>query len=175
MAIKVLGIDPGLAATGIGLVTGVGNRIAHFAYGAIKTPSENPLAIRLEHIFVRLEVLLKDENPDLIVIEDIFSLEKYPKSGLTLGKVCGVILLAAQKAHLETIEISVREAKQVLTGNGNADKEQLEKAVRKALSSPKPIRPFHASDALGLALIGLFRYGRQHQTPKTKDELKTVH
>ena len=160
MGIKVLGIDPGLAATGIGVVTGTGKGVADFAYGTINTPSRMAQARRLEYIFSRLVELLKEEKPHLMVVEDIFSLDKYPKSGITLGKVCGVILLAGQQAGLETVEIPVREAKQVLTGNGNAGKEQLEKAVREALRMSDPIRPFHASDALGLALIGLFRYGR---------------
>ena len=94
------------------------------------------------------------------MVEDIFSLEKYPRSGITLGKVCGVILLAAHHVGTDVIEIPVREAKQVLTGNGNASKIQLEMAVRQALGRSDPIRPNHASDALGLALIGLFRYAR---------------
>jgi crossover junction endodeoxyribonuclease RuvC len=112
----------------------------------------------LEKIYTQISNLLQRENPDLIVVEDIFSLEKYPKSGIALGKVCGVILLAAEQASTQVIEIPVREAKQVLTGNGNAEKEQLEKAVRRVLGCAEAIRPDHASDALGLAIIGLFRY-----------------
>lgn len=159
MDIKVLGIDPGLASTGVGVASGNGLRVHHFAYGTIETDADASQAVRLEHIYSRLEALLKDEKPDLLVVEDIFILDKYPKSAITLGKVCGVILLAGQRAGLETVEIPVREAKKVLTGNGNASKEQLEKAVREALGVSQPIRPYHASDALGLALIGLFRYG----------------
>lgn len=160
MTSKLIGIDPGLAATGIGVVTGNGRKITDYAYGAIQTNSQNTTAQRLEKIFSRVHQLLAKEKPDLIVVEDVFSLERYPKSGITLGKVCGVILLAAQKSGTQVKEIPVREAKQVLTGNGNASKEQLEKAVRQALECPDPIRPFHASDALGLAIIGLFRYAR---------------
>jgi crossover junction endodeoxyribonuclease RuvC len=167
MDIKVLGIDPGLAATGIGVASGDGRQVRHYAYGTIKTDSRDCQAVRLEYIYSRLKVLLKDEAPDLLVVEDIFSLDKYPKSGITLGKVCGVILLAGQQARLKTLEIPVREAKQVLTGNGNAGKEQLEKAVREALGASTPIRPYHASDALGLALIGLFRYGKPNKMKAT--------
>lgn len=158
MSIKIVGIDPGLAATGIGLVTGNGRKVASYAFGAIKTSQKKVLADRLEKIHSRLFELLAAEKPDLLIVEDIFSLEKYPQSGITLGKVCGVILLAAQQAGISIEEIPVREAKQVLTGNGNATKAQLEKAVRQMIGHGKPIRPFHASDALGLALIGLFRY-----------------
>ncbi|MCP4689680.1 MAG: crossover junction endodeoxyribonuclease RuvC, partial [Desulfobacterales bacterium] len=62
------------------------------------------------------------------------------------------------RSGASVVEVPVREAKQVLTGNGNADKNQLERAVRDRLNAPAPIRPNHASDALGLALIGLYRF-----------------
>jgi crossover junction endodeoxyribonuclease RuvC len=105
---------------------------------------------------------LKVEKPDLMVIEDVFSLKQYPKSGIILGQVSGVILLAGMQIGLTALEVPVREAKKVLTGNGNATKIQLEKSVRNLLKLPSPIRPLHASDALGLALIGLYRSGRRH-------------
>ena len=100
----------------------------------------------------------REWQPDLIVLEDVFSLEKYPQSGIVLGKVCGVLLLAGTQSGIPLTEVPVRQAKQILTGNGKATKEQLERAVRSTLGAKAPIRPFHASDALGLALIGLFRH-----------------
>lgn len=160
----VIGIDPGLAATGLAVVTGSGRTIDAFAYGVIKTAAKTPTQARLETIHSGIASLLKKESPDLVVIEDVFSLDKFPKSGIALGKVCGVILLAAQQYGIPTKEIAVREAKQILTGNGNASKEQLEKAVRQTLKTGKAIRPYHASDALGLALIGLFRYDSLQRT-----------
>ena len=156
--VKIIGIDPGLADTGIGIVRGRGMRIDGFAFGCVHTSSRTRLPDRLDHIYTRLLDLFREESPALIVVEDVFSLEKYPKSGITLGKVTGVILLAACRAGVKVTEVPVREAKKVLTGNGSADKIQLEKAVRNFLEMTAPIRPYHASDALGLALIGLFRY-----------------
>jgi crossover junction endodeoxyribonuclease RuvC len=156
--VKVIGIDPGLADTGIGIVRGRGMKICGFAYGSVHTSSRTPLPARLERIYNRLASVFRDEAPDLIVVEDIFSLDRYPASGITLGKVTGVILLAACRAGVRIAEVPVREAKQVLTGNGNAGKPQLEKSVRHLLNLQTPIRPYHASDALGLAMIGLFRY-----------------
>ena len=157
---KVLGIDPGLAETGIGIVRGNDLRVDGFAYGSIATPKAWAQSRRLEVIYTKLRGVLEKEMPDLMVVEDVFSLEKYPKSGILLGKVAGVILLAGCHINVPIKEIPVREAKQVLTGNGNASKRQLEKAVRHVLKLKDPIRPFHAADALGLALIGLFRQGR---------------
>ncbi|MDA8142212.1 MAG: crossover junction endodeoxyribonuclease RuvC [Desulfobacteraceae bacterium] len=161
--IKVIGIDPGLAATGIGIVSGQNNLISSYAFGAVKTDPHASQPTRLDKIYTRLHHLLGEEKPDLLIIEDVFSLDKFPQSGIVLGKVCGVILLAGHQTNTPVREIAVREAKQVLTGNGNATKTQLEKAVRKSLGCNTPIRPFHASDALGLALIGLFRYATYKQ------------
>ncbi len=156
--IKIIGIDPGLSATGIGIVSGNGSTLKGYSFGSINTSKNNSLPNRLDHIFSKLLQILKDENPDLMVVEDVFSLEKYPKSGITLGQVSGVVMLAGHRIGVSSVEVPVREAKQVLTGNGNARKQQLEEAVRHRLKHKTPIRPFHASDALGLALIGFYRY-----------------
>lgn len=155
---KVIGIDPGLADTGVGIVTGDGFHTDAYSYGSVSTQKSVALPLRLELIFTRIRDLLTRETPDLMVIEDVFSLQKFPKSGITLGQVSGVILLAASQAGIPAREVAVREAKQVLTGNGNASKQQLEQSVRNRLGHNEPIRPYHASDALGLALIGLLRY-----------------
>ena len=94
----------------------------------------------------------------MMVVEEVFSLQRYPASGINLAKVAGVVLLAGSHSGVKAGEIPVREAKQVLTGNGNASKVQLEKAVRSILDRSEVISPDHASDALGLALIGLYRF-----------------
>ena len=161
--IKIIGIDPGLAATGFGIVEGRGLTVESFRYGSIRTSKNTPLPARLDRIYSKLLVILKEERPDFMVVEDVFSLDRYPKSGITLGKVAGAILVAGCQFNLPVIEIPVREAKQVLTGNGNASKSQLEKAVRRFLKATDPIKPDHASDAVGMALIGLFRHGRGRQ------------
>jgi len=153
----IIGIDPGLAETGIGIVEGTGLTVDRYSFGSIQTPKSRSLPNRLNQIFSKLLQMLKDARPDLMVVEDIFSLPRYPKSGLNLGKVIGVILLAGSHLNIPMVEVPVREVKQILTGNGNADKRQLEKAVRNALNLAAPIKPDHASDAVALALIGLYR------------------
>ena len=156
--IKVIGIDPGLSATGVGIVRGMGLKIDGFSFDSINTSKNISLPSRLDQIFSNLLLVLKDEKPDLMVVEDVFSVEKFPKAGITLGKVTGVVLLAGCRVDVPVAEVSVREVKQVLTGNGSASKMQLEKTVRRLLNIAKPIRPYHASDAMGLAILGLFRY-----------------
>ncbi|MDJ0722321.1 MAG: crossover junction endodeoxyribonuclease RuvC [Desulfobacterales bacterium] len=155
---KIIGVDPGLADTGVGIVWGQGMHVDGYAFGSITTSQGEPQSRRLERIYTKLHDILRREMPDQMIVEDVFSLEKFPQSGITLGKVTGVILLAGCHAGVAVKEIPVREAKQVLTGNGNASKQQLEKAVRHILKHGQRIRPDHASDALGLALIGLYRH-----------------
>jgi crossover junction endodeoxyribonuclease RuvC len=160
--ITIIGIDPGLSATGVGIVRGDGRNITGYSFGSINTPKSSSLPNRLDHIFSKLLQILNHEKPDLMVVEDVFSLAKYPKSGISLGQVTGVVLLAGWQAGVPSVEISVREAKQVLTGNGNASKMQLEESVRHQVKHQSPIRPYHASDATGLALIGFYRYYENH-------------
>lgn len=165
--VKVIGVDPGLADTGIGVICGSGLSVISYSFGNISTKKDVSLPVRLDIIYSKLCQLLKQEKPDLMVVEDIFSLARNPKSGISLGKVTGSILLAGCHAAIPVTEIPVREAKKILSGNGNAGKEQLEKSVRHLLKHDAPIRPFHASDALALAFIGLYRFdtlgGRDNQ------------
>ena len=156
--ITVIGVDPGLAGTGIGLVTGSGMKVDRYSFGSITTKSTASLSQRLALIYAKIVDVLNDQKPELMVIEDVFSLDRYPKSGILLGKVSGTVLLAAAHHGIPTVEIPVRESKKILSGNGNAGKEQLENAVRRFLNHTAPIRPYHSSDALALALIGLFRH-----------------
>jgi len=155
--IKIIGIDPGLADTGIGVVNGSGLKVGSYSFGCIQTSKHDSMPDRLEQIYSKVLSLLEQEKPDYMVVEDVFSLGRYPKSGIILGKVSGVILLAGQMTGTPIIEIAVREAKKILTGNGRASKVQLEESVRAALKHKTRIKPDHASDALALSLIGLYR------------------
>ncbi|OQY53177.1 MAG: crossover junction endodeoxyribonuclease [Desulfobacteraceae bacterium 4572_89] len=156
--IKVLGIDPGLAGTGIGVVQGHNRDIIGYSFGSIATDPKDSTPSRLNIIYSKIMDFLRDQEPDFVMIEDIYSLEKYPGSGIMLGKVSGVLLLAAFRAGVSVEEIPVREVKKVISGNGSADKFQVERSVRNILNHPDRIRPFHASDALGLALTGYYRH-----------------
>ena len=158
-ALKVIGVDPGLADTGFGIVKGSGSRIRDYAFGTIRTSKIEILPGRLHHIFSELCSILDSEKPDLMIIEDIFSLKQYPKSGIALGKVCGVILLACSQCGVRAMEVPVREVKRILTGSGSASKSQMERVVRHLLKRDKPITPSHASDAIALSLVGVFRNG----------------
>jgi len=160
--IKIVGIDPGLAGTGIGVLEGDPVKVIRYAFGSIATRSDQSTPFRLTTIYTRIYDFLAEQGPDFVVIEDIYSLEKYPQSGIMLGKVSGVLQIAACRAGIRVEEIAVREAKKIICGNGNADKIQMERAVRHLLNHPEPIRPFHASDALALAITGYYRHRKDH-------------
>jgi crossover junction endodeoxyribonuclease RuvC len=159
MTMRVVGIDPGLAATGVAVVEGTALCVAGYSFGTIRTSADCDLPQRLKRIYDGVTRAIQEMKPDIMVVEDVFSLDKHPKSGITLGKVTGVILLAACHSSLPIMEVAVREAKRVLTGSGSAGKIQLEICVRARLDHPEPIKPSHASDALALALVGLYRSG----------------
>lgn len=159
--VKIAGIDPGLAGTGVAVIHGNGTNIAGYSFGSIITDKQDSISLRLNIIYGKISDFLSQQAPDLVVIEDIFSLGKFPGSGITLAKVSGVLLLAAFKAGVNVEEISVREAKKIVSGSGSADKHQVERSVRDILGHKEPIRPFHASDALALSLCGYYRFGRE--------------
>jgi crossover junction endodeoxyribonuclease RuvC len=159
--IKVVGIDPGLAGTGVGVIEGDRQKILEYSFGSIATDTKDSVNFRLNVIYSKILDFLCEQKPDYVVIEDIYSLEKYPGSGIMLGKVSGVILLATYKAGSNVEEIPVKQVKKIISGNGGADKHQMERSVRNLLKHEKPIRPFHASDALGLALTGYYRYKKK--------------
>ncbi len=158
--VKIAGIDPGLAGTGVALIHGDGTNIAGYSFGSINTDKQDSISLRLNIIYSKISDFFSEHTPNLVVIEDIFSLGKYPNSGITLAKVSGVLLLAAFKAGIKVEEIAVREAKKIVSGSGSADKHQVERSVRDILGHGEPIRPFHASDALALAVCGYYRFGR---------------
>ncbi len=155
---KILGIDPGLSDTGIGIVEGKDAEINSYSFGHITTSKKQTTDRRLFEIYLKIDDLLKQERPDLILMEDVFSLSINPSAGISLGKVSGVITIAAFNSNILITEILPKELKQRLTGNGNASKSQIEMSVRNLINHPEKISPYHSSDALALAIIGLYSY-----------------
>lgn len=154
---KAIGIDPGLAMTGFGIVEALdfGGRACE--WGAIRTKSNTPLSLRLKTIYDRLKEIMEKWKPDFLVLEEVFVLKQYPKAAIQLGEVRGVIYLMAQEEGIPVVEVRPTEVKYALTGSGRADKEQMKKAIRQILRIEKPLSSSHAGDALALALTGLSR------------------
>jgi len=157
--IRALGIDPGLASTGYAVVEALikGGNLSD--WGSIKTSSKKTLPLRLQEIYSEIDGLINKWSPSLLVIEDVYVLDKFPKAAIQLGEVVGVILLAAQNNMVETLRIRPTEVKSCLTGNGRASKINVSDSVKRIFSIKKDIKPDHASDAAALALVGLSRKG----------------
>ena len=154
---KVIGIDPGLAMTGFGIVEPLPRGGRACEWGTIRTTAESPLPLRLKTVYDELKKLLEEWRPGLLVMEDVFVLKQFPKAAIQLGEVRGVIHLAAQESETPVLEVKPTEVKSALTGSGRADKDQVKKTIQRILRIDTPIRSSHAGDALALALTGLSR------------------
>ena len=155
--LRAIGVDPGLARTGYGVIEIVEKRGVVRAWDCLSTNPKDPTPQRLQSIFLDFEKIFQKWDARIVIIEDIFVLPRFPKAALQLGAVRGIVALAAACNNLEVMELKPTEIKAALTGNGRANKDQVEKAVRKILGIKEPIKSEHASDALALALVGLSR------------------
>lgn len=154
---KAIGVDPGLAMTGFGIVEALSRGGRACDWGTIRTASNCPLPLRLKTIYDNIKRLVEMWRPELLVIEDVFVLQQFPKAAIRLGEVRGVICLAAQELDLPVVEVKPTEVKSALTGSGRADKKQMERTIRQLLNIESTIGSSHAGDALALALTGLSR------------------
>jgi crossover junction endodeoxyribonuclease RuvC len=155
--VKAIGIDPGLAMTGFGVVEALPRGGKACDWGAIRTEPGIPIPLRLRTIYDELKSLLGKWDPGLLAMEEVFVLKQFPKAAIQLGEVRGVIYLAAQEMDIPVVELRPTEVKSALTGSGRADKEQMKKAIRQILRIENPLNSSHAGDALALALTGLSR------------------
>jgi crossover junction endodeoxyribonuclease RuvC len=154
----ILGVDPGLASTGFGAISCAGQSPALLKCGHIKTSKADDMSRRLFQIYSDINHLLKTMEPDLVAVENIFSLVRYPRAGILLGGVIGVIYLSAFQNNIGMKEITTREVKNALVGHGGADKEQVRRTVQAVLKM-EGLPSFHAADALAVALTAFYRNG----------------
>ncbi|MBM4306209.1 MAG: crossover junction endodeoxyribonuclease RuvC [Deltaproteobacteria bacterium] len=154
---KAIGIDPGLAMTGFGIVETLPRGGRACDWGAIRTESDCPISLRLKIIYDGIKGLIEKWEPGLLAMEEVFVLKQFPKAAIQLGEVRGVIFLAAQEKDIPLVEVRPTEVKSALTGSGRADKKQMERAIRQYLKIEGSLGSSHAGDALALALTGLSR------------------
>jgi len=154
---KAIGIDPGLAMTGFGIVETLSRGGRACDWGTIRTESDCPISFRLKTIYDGIKGLIEKWEPGLLAMEEVFVLKQFPKAAIQLGEVRGVIFLAAQEKDIPLVEVRPTEVKSALTGSGRADKKQMERAIRQYLKIEGSLGSSHAGDALALALTGLSR------------------
>jgi crossover junction endodeoxyribonuclease RuvC len=157
--VRVLGIDPGSRHCGFGVVEGQGGRLKHVAHGVLSL-REGAIEARLFELHEGLARTIAEHRPQLVAVEDVFS--KHARSALVLGQARGVALLAAAQAKLEVRAFPPSTIKQLVTGSGRAEKEQVGRMVGMLLGVSIQVRA-DASDALAAAICGVLRAGQPQQ------------
>jgi crossover junction endodeoxyribonuclease RuvC len=148
---RILGIDPGIAIVGFGVVDSSGGKQSLVNYGVITTPAKTPLSSRLDRIFADLKELISEFNPDVIAIEELF-FNTNITTGISVAHGRGVILLACYQSGVPVFEYTPLQVKQAVVGYGRADKKQVIDMVRRLLKMPAAPKPDDAADALAIAL-----------------------
>jgi crossover junction endodeoxyribonuclease RuvC len=151
----VLGIDPGTATTGFGVVTEDAAGDAQLVrYGAILTQAGTPMPERLLTLYRELTVLLTETKPDAVAVEELF-FSRNVTTAIAVGQARGVALLAAAQAGAPVYEYKPAQVKQALVGYGGADKAQMQEMVRLMLGLTEIPRPDDAADAVAIAICHL--------------------
>jgi len=161
MGYRILGLDPGLAILGFGIIEAADAQATTMAgtavidFGVIETPAKTPVGDRLCTIYDDLHSLMEQARPDLVVIEKFF----FYRMGNTIlvAQARGVVMLVLAQHQLPYREYTPAQVKQALTGYGNADKADVQQAVARELNLDRIPRPDDAADALALALTAWFQ------------------
>ena len=150
-----LGIDPGTATTGYGLVRlAPDGGLAAVAFGVISTPKEARASARLEMLYDRLNDLLEQHRPDTAAVEKLF-FQRNISTAIAVGQARGVVMLCLEQHRLEVAEYTPNEVKQAVAAYGSAGKRQVGEMVRTLLQLPEVPKPDDAADALAIAITHL--------------------
>lgn len=147
----ILGIDPGTAITGYGLISYQGNHLKHIEYGVIRTSPEQPPAQRLKQLYRELQAVIMQHRPDVMAIEELF-FNRNVRTALAVGQARGVAILAAANLDLDIAEYTPLQVKQAIVGYGRAEKQQIQEMVRILLCLPSRPTPDDAADGLAIAI-----------------------
>ena len=148
---RVLGIDPGTAATGFGVVQADGNKLRAVDPGVVATPAGEPMEQRLAHIFQQVSLLIERHRPDAVALEDLY-VGANPRTVLSVGQARGAVLAACGLVGLSATGHTPAEVKSTVCGYGRAEKAQVQRMVQAILALADPVTPDHASDALAVAI-----------------------
>ncbi|MCT4563992.1 MAG: crossover junction endodeoxyribonuclease RuvC [Maledivibacter sp.] len=147
----ILGIDPGIAILGYGIVEYNGNSFKTLDYGAILTDSKQATPDRLKKIYIELEEILDLYKPDAVAIEELF-FNKNVKTAIVVGQARGVAILAAAQKNVEIFEYTPLQVKQGVVGYGRAEKKQVQIMVKTFLNLKSVPKPDDVADALAVAI-----------------------
>ncbi len=147
----ILGLDPGYADTGFGIIETDGYSLAHIQHGSIKTSSKDFFPDRLNTLYKELQTLIHLYKPEIVAIEKLFFAQN-TKTAIDVGQARGVLLLTAMQEKKEIREFTPLEVKQTITGYGRADKKQMQEMVKILLHLKTIPKPDDAADALATAI-----------------------
>lgn len=148
---KILGIDPGTATTGFGVIKKDGGRLTFVDAGVISTTPDEEMHHRLVRIDECLEQLIREHRPDMVVVEQLYFATNVT-TAITVGQARGVVLLAAGRHKLPVHEYTPLQVKQAVTGYGKADKRQIQEMVKMVLQLDGIPKPDDAADGLAIAI-----------------------
>ena len=162
-----LGIDPGTAICGYGLVKMEGNHLTPIHYGSVITDKDMLPELRLKKIFDELTELIEEYKPDFMSVEKLF-FNKNVTTAIAVGQARGVIVLTAANKGIPVVEYTPIQIKQAVVGYGGADKKQVTFMVQKLLNIREKITPDDTADALAIAICGLHSVGPNRYGLETK-------
>lgn len=159
----ILGIDPGLGATGYGVIEVCDNDARLVEAGVVKSNPKDELASRLHEIHSGLASVVKEFKPDLMAVEDLYAHYRHPRTAIIMGHARGMVYLLSAEAGVPIETYASTKVKSALTGNGRASKEQMQLMVRTALGLDRVPRPADAADALAVALCHMSSINRSRK------------
>lgn len=166
---RVLGIDPGFATVGYGIIESHENNLHPVTYGTIETPAGLPFPARLNMIFLEIQRLLSAYPVEAAAIEEMYfnrdgGRKSNPRTMLKVAMARGVILLAIEQAGIDVYEYTPGQVKQAVTGNGSAEKVQVQEMVKVLLGLSVIPKPDDAADALAVGICGANSYSFEKLT-----------
>lgn len=147
----IIGIDPGYAIVGVGVIEYVGNKFRTIEYAAITTPAGMPTTERLKKIYQEMNMYIEKYKPDAVAIEELF-FNSNQKTAINVAQARGVLLVAAANKNIPICEYTPLQVKQSVTGYGRADKKQIQQMVKMLLGLNAIPKPDDAADALAIAI-----------------------
>lgn len=151
----ILGIDPGTATMGWGVMRQEGNKLRHLRHGVIITTSSWEMPRRLNHLFDSVTELINGYRPDAVAVEELF-FNTNVTTAMTVGQARGVAMLAAHRAGVAVFEYTPLQVKQAVTSYGRAEKRQVQEMVRNLLGLREIPKPDDAADGLAIAICHAF-------------------